>query len=140
LNEQLKLLQSLQEIDSAVLSLTGEIELLPKKLEKFSARLKEAKTSFEKIKAHYDKNEKEKKQKEEGLEDLEEKINRLKAKGAEIKTNKEYEAHLREVQSIDESKNRIEEDILNAMESLDTLVNSLRTGEETVKKAEDDFR
>jgi predicted nucleic acid-binding Zn-ribbon protein len=140
LNEQLSLLISLQEIDSAILSIAEEIELLPNKLEKAKARLKEINTSFEKVNAEYEKSDKEKKQKEDGLEELQEKINKFKAKSKEIKTNKEYEAHLKEVQTFENNKYQIEEEILSIMETLDALAKDLKKEETRFKKSEENFK
>lgn len=54
LNEQLKLLMGLQEIDSAILAIAEGIELLPNKLEKGRAILKETSAVFDKVKAKYE--------------------------------------------------------------------------------------
>jgi len=135
LHEQLKLLISLQEVDSAILSIAEEIELLPRRLEKHKAHLKEASASCEKIKAKDGELNKKKKQKYDELEEIEDKINKLKAKSSEIKTNKEYEAHLKEIKTFENNKNRIEEEILSIMETLETL-----SEDKKLKKAEEDFK
>ena len=69
MNEQLKLLIDLQEIDTAILSIEEEIETLPNKLGKAKAQLKEASASLGRIKAEYEKMEKKKKQKDGELEE-----------------------------------------------------------------------
>lgn len=140
LNEQLSLLINLQEIDSAILSIAEEIELLPNKLEKARARLKEINASFEKIKAEYEKSDKKKKQKEDELEEIQQKLNKFKAKSTEIKTNKEYEAHLKEIQTFENNKYQIEEEILSIMETLDALTRDLKKEETKFKKAEENFK
>lgn len=140
LNEQLRLLISLQEIDSAILSIAEEIELLPRKLEKSKAQLKEVGTSFEKVKARFEELNKNKKQKELGVEEIEDKINKLKAKSAEIKTNKEYEAYLKEIKTFENDKYQIEEEILSIMEALDSLTKGLKEEEIKLKKVEENFK
>ncbi|MEK7308785.1 MAG: hypothetical protein AAB089_06920, partial [Nitrospirota bacterium] len=115
MNEQLKLLIGLQEIDSVILTIAEGIELLPNKLEKGRAILKEASAAFEKVKVKHDEANSRKKKKESDLEEIQGKINKLKSKGSEIKTNREYEAHLKEVKTFEDNKYQIEEEILSAM-------------------------
>jgi predicted nucleic acid-binding Zn-ribbon protein len=140
LNEQLKLLIGLQEIDSAILAIAEGIELLPNKLEKGRAILKEANTVFEKVKAKHDETISRKKKKESDLEEMQEKINKLKSKGSEIKTNKEYEAHLKEVKTFEDKKYLIEEEILSTMEALDSLSKDIKKEEAKFKKTEENFK
>ena len=139
MNEQLKFLISLQEIDSAILAIAEEIELLPNKLEKGKASLKEAQAVFEKVKTSYEESNKKKKHGENDVEEMQEKINKLKSKGMEIKTNKEYEAHLKEVKTFEDKKYQIEEEILTAMETIDSLTEELKKEEIKFKKTEENF-
>ena len=140
MNEQLSLLISLQEIDSAILAIAESIESLPNKLNSARALLKKANTAFEKFKAEYQKAEKQKKQKEGELEETQEKINKLKAKSAEVKTNKEYEAYLKEIKAFEDTRYQIEENILSAMETIDALSGNMKQEEAEYEKAEEKFR
>lgn len=140
MNEQLNLLISLQKIDSIMLSITEAIELLPDKLDKTKARLRESEASHEKIKSEYEKSDKEKKQKEDELEEIQDKLNKFKAKSAEIKTNKEYEAYLKEIETFEKTKYQVEDTILSVMETLDTLTKNLKMEEIKFKKVEEGFR
>ncbi|MEK7822818.1 MAG: C4-type zinc ribbon domain-containing protein [Nitrospirota bacterium] len=72
--------------------------------------------------------------------ETQEKINKLKAKSSEIKTNKEYEAHLKEVKTFEDKKYQIEEEILSIMEALDNLAKDMKKEEPKLKKTEEDFR
>jgi len=139
LNEHLNLLISLQSIDSDILSVAEEIELLPSKLAEAKASLKEAKAFLEKIKSEHEKSDKEKKNKEGELEEIQEKLNKLSIKSTEIKTNKEYEAHLKEIKTFENNKYQIEEEILSIMEALDASGKELKKGETKLKNAEEDF-
>lgn len=140
MNEQLNLLRSLQEIDSIILSITEEIDLLPDKLKKTKSRLREAEVSREKIKSEYEKLDKEKKQKEDELEEIQNKLNKFKSKSTEIKTNKEYEAYLKEVETFEKAKYQVEDTILSIMETLDALTKDLKKEEIKFKKTEEGFR
>jgi len=137
LNEQLKFLISLQEIDTAISSIEEKIKNLPLRLEKVKSRLKETSASFEKIKAEYNKTEKKKKDKYDELENIQEKIAKLKAKSTEIKTNKEYEAYLKEVKTLEDNKYQIEEEILSIMEVVETLAKGIKKEEAKVREAQE---
>ncbi len=140
MDEQLKLLVGLQEIDSSILSIAEKIETLPKKLEQFKTSLKEANTSFQKVKEKYENLNKNKKDKEFELEEIQEKIDKLKSRSREIKTNKEYEAHLKEIEGLEKNKYLIEDNILSLMEDIEDLTKNLQKENLKVKKAEDDFK
>jgi predicted nucleic acid-binding Zn-ribbon protein len=140
LNEQLKLLIELQEIDTSILSIAERIEALPAKIEKFKSPFKEANLSLQKAKTLYESVGKNKRDKELEAEEFQEKINKLKAKTKDIKTNKEYEAFLKEIESFEKEKFKIEDQILSIMESLETYSGDIQKEEAKVKKTEEEFR
>jgi len=140
LNEQLKLLIELQEIDTAILSIDDKIEALPGRLEQFKAPFKEANDALQKVKAHLEALSKNRKNKEAEAEELQEKINKLKSKSKEIKTNKEYEAFLKEIEGFEKGKFRLEDEILSMMETLETYSKELKKEELKVKKVEEELK
>jgi len=140
LNEQLKILIELQELDASILSIAEKIESLPSRLDKFRSVLKEATSSFQRVKTRYDELNKKKKEKESELDDIQERINRLKEKSREIKTNKEYEAHLKEIDSHNKKKTEVEDELLKYMEELETLTFTLKEEDSKVKKVEEEFK
>jgi predicted nucleic acid-binding Zn-ribbon protein len=140
LDEQLELLINLQEIDSSILSITEVIELLPNKLAKVKVNLKKASDKCETVKAEHDKLDEKKKGKYNELDEMQDKIDKLKVKSTEIKTNKEYEAHLREIKNFEERKNQIEEVILSVMEKLDNFAEDLKKEQEKFRKTEEHYK
>lgn len=139
MNEQLKLLVDLQEIDSFILSYVEKIELHPEKLDQFKIPLDQAQDAFHKFKTKSDVLTKKKKDKDIALDELQDKINKVKAKSSEIKTNKEYEAHLKEIASFEKSKYMIEDDILNLMEDIEKFADEVTKEGAKVKEAEAEF-
>jgi predicted nucleic acid-binding Zn-ribbon protein len=139
LNEQLKLLIELQEIDSAIILLAEKIESHPGKLDQFKKPLKEAKAAFEKIQSKFKDLQKKRKSKEMELEEVEDKIDKLRSRRGDIKTNKEYEAHLKEIEGFEVNREKTEEDILNIMENMDNFEKEVKEEEAKVKKTESDF-
>lgn len=140
MNEQLKRLIELQKLDSSIISIAEKIESLPGKLEKPRALLKESTTSFQKIKTRLEEINRRKKDKDLELEEVHDKINKLKSKSSEIKTNREYEAHLKEIETFEKKKFQVEDELLSLMEEGETLTGDSKTEELRLKKAEEDFR
>ncbi len=140
MNEQLELLKSLQEIDSTILSIADEVDQLSAKFGKDSLLLKKAKTSCDNVKARHDDVIKRRKDKEQELKEAEDMIEKSQLKSADLKTNKEYEAHLREVETLKKKMGKIEEDILTGMDKADAVAEELKVEEVKVKQAEDECR
>ncbi len=140
LNEQLKLLVELQEVDSTILSIADKIESLPVRLEKFKAPFKEANNALQKVKAQYEALSKDRKNKELEAEEIQDKINKIKARSKEVKTNKEYEAYLKEIEGFEKEKFRIEDEILSQMENMESFAKTLQKEELKVRKAEEDLK
>ncbi|MBI5741378.1 MAG: hypothetical protein HZA16_11770 [Nitrospirae bacterium] len=140
MNEQLKLLIELQEIDTVILSIADKIESLPGRLEQYRAPFKEADNALQKIKTQFEALSKSRKNKESEAEELQEKINKLKTKSKEIKTNKEYEAFLKEIEGFEKVKFKLEDEILSMMESLEALTKELKKEELKVGKAQEELK
>lgn len=140
MNEQLRFLIRLQEIDSSISSIVERIEEFPNKLERWKLPLKKANDSLLKIKTRYEELNKNKKEKDLELEEIQEKINKLKLRTGEIKTNKEYEAHLKEIGAFEKTKYELEDELLSLMEVIEGLTEDLQKEGANVKKAEVDFK
>ena len=140
MNEQLKLLIELQELDIAIVSIADNIELLPRKLAQFEKPLKEAHTLFESIKKKTEAFNKKKHDKDLELDEVQFKIDKLKTRSNDIKTNKEYEAHRKEIEVFESNIYKIEEEILVLMEGIEAIAGEVQKEEEKVKKAEEEFK
>jgi len=140
LNDQLKLIIELQELDTAIVSLADNIALLPRKLAQFEDPLKEASTLFESIKKKSETLNKKKHDKDLELDEVQDKIDKLKTRSNDIKTNKEYEAHRKEIETFEKNIYKIEDDILVLMEAIEAFAGDVQKEEEKVKSAEEDFK
>lgn len=119
MNEQLRLLIDLQDLDTAIISIQKQIEALPLKISLNQNDLKAVYLSYDACQKNLADLEKKKKDKERNIEELEIKIKKLKDKTHEIKTNKEYQAYLKEIDNVQKELNLAEDELLNLMESLD---------------------
>ncbi len=121
MKEQLALLIQLQELDLQLNQQKGEQKTLPEKLKLSEQPLIEARAAVAEAKTTLDQLNKERKEKEQALQAAEEKIVKLKGRLTELKTNKEYQAHLQEIESANAEKGKTEELLLNVMEKGDSL-------------------
>lgn len=128
----LKLLIKLQEIDSHILEKRIFIDKVPMRIYEVDEPLKQARVMLEKIKQKNDTLAKKKHEKEVMLDDINEKLEKMKSRVSEIKTNKEYQAHLKEIDAMEKKIADIEEAILLIMEDLDDFLKQRKEKEEKV--------
>jgi predicted nucleic acid-binding Zn-ribbon protein len=133
LKDQLGLLIKLQELDSLILNKQSIINEMPLKISDAELPMKERQAAIEKFKQKKDLLSKKKRDKERELDDLIEKIKKLKARTMEIKTNKEYQAHLKEIESAEKELYVLEDEILLNMEEMDTSSQIIKSEEDRIK-------
>ncbi|MBF0558982.1 MAG: hypothetical protein HQL08_09400 [Nitrospirae bacterium] len=117
--EQLRLLIELQKLDTEILALHSKIDLMPDNLAASEAPLKKAEVSFENMKQGLAAQEKKKKDREHSIDEINDKINKLKQRSSEIKNNKEYQAHLKEIEKAEKDMKAAEGELLDAIEAIE---------------------
>ncbi len=132
-NAQLSHLIELQEIDTRILEIGRSINDIPRRLREAESSLQSSHDALKKTEQQRDALEKKKREKERALDDANEKIVKLKSRTGEIKTNKEYQALLREIEAVERERSLIEDEIIALMVDADSLQRQIRA-------AEDDFR
>jgi len=130
-NDLLRLLIKLQDTDSHILEKRLFIDKVPLRIFEVDEPLKQAKSELEKIKQKNEALAKKKKEQEAKVDDVNEKTKKMKSRVTEIKTNKEYQAHLKEIEALEKEISNTEEKILIIMEDLD---DSLKQQKEMEKK------
>ena len=133
MNKQLEHLIQLQQIDSKIRAIQRTIADVPGKITEVESPLQDSQNVLNRIKQQYDAFEKKKREKERALEDIDDKIKKLKTRTGDIKTNKEYQALLKEIKAVEDGRSSVEDDILAVMEELDTVVKQIRTEEQNFK-------
>lgn len=137
MKEQLERLIELQRIDSNILDKKHMIDVIPSKISRAERPLKESRMAIDKMRERLSSLEKKKRDKERELDDINEKIKKLKARTAEIKTNKEYQAHLKEIESAEKERYTVEEEILLVMEEIDVSLKEIESEEATLRAEKD---
>jgi predicted nucleic acid-binding Zn-ribbon protein len=125
LKKQLELLWELQKIDLALKKIKEESDRFPKEMKKLDERQNIEQEKIQKEREKVESLEKERRQKERDLGTEQEKIKRSEGKMFDVKTNKEYQALLGEIESIKEATSRGEEEILQILEEIDELKKDL---------------
>jgi predicted nucleic acid-binding Zn-ribbon protein len=126
----IKLLIQLQDADSRILEKRTFIDAVPLRIHEVDEPLKQASAELEKMKQKGGALLRKKQEKERALEEAQDKVRKMKARVSEIKTNKEYQAHLKEIEGSEAEISGIEEEILGVMEELDVAAKLQKEKEE----------
>ena len=129
LHEQLELLKQLQAIDSTL----KKIEKLqldsPKKIQHLEKEFEHKKQWLEKRKSSFEEVQKQRRKKEQELNAELERIQKSQDKVSLVKTNKEYQAALKEIDDLKQHTSDIETEILILMEKTDTIAQEIKKEE-----------
>jgi predicted nucleic acid-binding Zn-ribbon protein len=133
-NDHLKHLIALQDTDSQILFKKRFIEKVPKRIHEVDEPLKKAQYELEAIRQKSKYIAKKRKEQEAYLEDILAKVEKMKSRVSEIKTNKEYQAYLKEIEVFQHEISEVEENILVLMEELDDSVQREKEKENIVNR------
>lgn len=139
LKDQLEPLIRLQDIDNRVVILKSEMARIPERIETARAYLEEIQKQVTQCRAEGETCDQHKREKERDLETCEERLNKARNRQSEIKTNKEYQVHLQEIETLKSEKGRIEEELLILMEQVEVLKRKETELTQSLKGAEEKF-
>ncbi|HYQ47697.1 MAG TPA: C4-type zinc ribbon domain-containing protein [Thermodesulfovibrionales bacterium] len=133
----LKQLVQLQQTDAAILEKRRFIDRVPLRINEVDEPLRNAKAELEKIRLKAAAVAKRKKDREAALAETQEKIAKMKNRASDLKTNKEYQAHLKEIESSEKEIVSIEEQILQIMDEIDSSEKEKAEKEKSVRAEEE---
>jgi hypothetical protein len=133
----MRLLVELQALDTSILEKNSLISRLPKQLSAKEGPLKEAKAKLDERRRQRDALTKKRKSRETDVEDMNQKIAKAKARTSDIKTNVAYQAHLKEIESFEKERYRMEDEILAMMEEMEVSEKTIKEEEKNVKAEEE---
>ncbi len=116
---QIALLIDLQKIDQEIRTLNTKKQTLPEKARELDQDFQARKDKVEEERKGLEGLNKLHKEKESELKQGQEKLRKAKERLLEVKTNKEYQAMLTEIDTIEKSSGRIEEEILVLYDRID---------------------
>jgi uncharacterized protein len=138
-NEQLGWLIRLQELDSQIDRLREKREQLPQAIEEARQPIEKTQAEYVAGKAAYESQSLERRNKERDLATLEEKLKKLQDRTTGIKTNKEYQAHLAEIETGKKEKSNLEEALLILMDQADVSKKEIEGKEKLVAEEKSRF-
>ncbi|MBF0606949.1 MAG: C4-type zinc ribbon domain-containing protein [Candidatus Magnetobacterium sp. LHC-1] len=127
--KELGLLKDIQVLDTEILRLKTRTQNLPRELNTFDQSYKEVKVDFDRLKAELDATAKKRSEFERLVAEKVDRIKKLKEKTNDIKTNKEYQSRLKEVEQVEREKRTIEDEILLLMERADVTEKALKSAQ-----------
>jgi predicted nucleic acid-binding Zn-ribbon protein len=136
MDAHLKTLIDLQAVDGRIAGLESEAARIPRAIEAIRAAVGEARAAVEQTRTRLDSARKEQRALEKDLEVVQTRRVKSEARLYEVKTNKEYSAVLVEIEDIKQEKARVEDQILNIMESHERLSADIRDAEARFKARE----
>lgn len=110
-----------QKIESAIMENEQKLLQAPRRLKQMEEELSGISQKIDKEKEIIEELEKERHKKEKELEVEKDKIKKLEMKLYDVKTNKEYQALLKEIEAAKEANDRTEEDVLVLMDKVEDL-------------------
>ena len=129
MEEKLSLLIQLQDIDGTIRSRREEKKKLPDLLAALERRSEENKAELGRAREALETAQKDKRDRDRDLEEGAGKVEKLKARTPDIKTNKEYTALLKEIETAEQENKAIEDEILKLMEKIDAAAGEIRNAE-----------
>lgn len=119
MNPHLPPLIELQTLDLRIQEITDQHARTPALLEAAEAPLRDAQQQVKLTASALEASTKERRDRERDLDIHEGQVDKLRARLTELKTNKEYQAHLFEIEMANKKKSEIEEHILTLMERVE---------------------
>ena len=136
LEQQLKTIYEAQQVSTQIIAQEKKILSAPKKIQEMEAAVEELADRCARGKGVVDELEKERRQKEKDIEAEREKARKSQAKLHEVKTNKEYQALLKEIEAGKGVNDKTEEEVLLLMEKIEELKKDLEGASKELKKKE----
>ena len=139
MNQNLSPLIELQKLDLRIMELSEQRKKIPERLRQVETPLREARQLLQDTNVSMEALVKERRAHERDVEAQDAHNDKMRARLSEIKTNKEYQAHLFELQMANKKKSEIEDKVLACMEKIEQLQRTVNDAQERVRGAEQAF-
>ena len=136
MEQELKTVYEAQKIDMQIIENERKLASTPKKIEKMDSDIKSMHEKVSKEKEILEEFEKERKRKEKELELEKEKIKKFESRLYEVKTNKEYQALLKEIETAKQANDKEEEEIIEIMVKIEDLKKDFESTSKLLKEKE----
>lgn len=136
MDEQLSLLIQLQEIDGNIRTLAAQKKRLPEALADLESKRTASQVALESTREALLAAQKNKRDRDQDLEAGVQKVEKLRTRSSEIKNNKEYQALLKEIETVELENKAIEDDIISLMEKIDAASAAIEAAEQRLREEE----
>jgi predicted nucleic acid-binding Zn-ribbon protein len=136
MDERLSVLIELQELDAGIRAQKEEKDRFPELIKSLEQRQAANKEELDKVREALQEAQKNKRERDGALEAGAQKVEKLKSRTSEIKTNKEYQALLKEIETAEQENKAIEDEILVLIEKIDTAAAQIAAAESRAKEEE----
>jgi predicted nucleic acid-binding Zn-ribbon protein len=140
LREHMEKLAVLQTLDLKIRGMQREKDEIPTRLAALEGEFKKEEEKVLGQKAELDRLLKDRRHKEKELEEEVERVKKAEARVFEIKTNKEYQAVLKEIEGAKKLNRQREEEILGILERFEELQKVARQGEKELEAKRKDYQ
>jgi uncharacterized protein len=121
LEQELRTLFEAQQVDSQIAHWERKMVTAPNRLEELDREVKAMREKITSENQIIDELEKERRKKEKDFDVEKEKVKKLESRLYEVKTNKEYQALLKEIETLKVTSDKTEEDIIILMDQVEEL-------------------
>jgi len=129
-------LLQLQQLDQQKIAFQDRLTQVPVEQEQIRQRLDAARQAKTQAQQALDECQKQRRAKEQDVQGHEERLNKLKSRLSEIKTNKEYHAHLAEIDAAKQAQTHAEDEVLALMEQGETFTKQAAQAAKQLAEAE----
>ena len=137
---QLERLVALQVVDLKIQEMEREKGEIPQRIASLEEDFKEEEGRVQAQRIEVEKLQKERRQKEKDLEEEVDRVKKAEMRVFEIKTNKEYQAVLKEIENAKKLNRQREEEILGILERIEETQGNLSKGEKTLEGKRSGFQ
>ena len=136
MEDQLKILCQVQSVDMRTAESEKKKAVIPQRIAEMDREIEETRERLVKAKELIDELDKERKKKEKELDVEKEQVKKSEAKLYDVKTNKEYQALLKEIEAIRAANDKTEEDTILLLEQIEEMKKEYDTSSAGLKKRE----
>ena len=140
MREQLERLVALQTVDLKIQEMERAKEEIPQRIASLEEELGKEEEKVKAERSELEKLQKERRQKEKDLEEEVDRVKKTEARVFEIKTNKEYQAVLKEIEAAKRLNRQREEEILGILERLEELQAQLGKREKALEARRKEYQ
>ncbi len=132
MNEQIRLLVELQKLDTTIINHSRTIKDIPSRISTMETPLKDSEATLANVRKGSEALDKKKRASESAVDDNNERVVKLSERTKDIKDNKAYQAHLKEIESLGQGTAKLEDEVLAAMEALEQAALKIKEAEDAV--------